>query len=487
MKNLLFLPILLIFLPLTIYTHRVTLEDIPHSQDEVAYLFQAKIFASGRLFLPSLPDPARRFFDQEFIVNNGKWFGKYPPGQPILLTLGQSIRAPWLINPLFGAAALILLFLLTDKLFSLKTALLTTLLFSLSPFNILISASFLSHTPTLFFTLLFFFSLIHIIQSPDKKPGVLNLLLGLSAGIVILLRPYNSLPLFFSLVVVFLLLPPLKIKQASFLPPLALLSLLFVFYNYALTGSFFTMPQQVYSPYDFIGFGLRGVEWGLYFTPQQAISNLGQNYQALASFLFAWPGLWLILFIPLALLPKPRRFSWLLLAFFACQILVYFFYFHPGTFLGPRYWFEASWVLLVLTAQGIVNSIEFLCRKLKTPSAATFILSLLVFIILYFSLESELPFLASFQGYNGMSRPKFTTPEKPSIVFVPGKENWQAYGQYFMLQSPILDQNQIIFARDRAIHNVPKNLPPVDNELLKEYFPSRKFYFFSGGTLQEIN
>ena len=64
------------------------LEKIPHSQDEAAYFFQAQIFSRGKLFLESLPGNLRRFFDQEFIVNNGKWYSAFPPGTSFILSLG---------------------------------------------------------------------------------------------------------------------------------------------------------------------------------------------------------------------------------------------------------------------------------------------------------------------------------------------------------------------------------------------------------------
>src|SRR5262249_8824267 len=57
------------------------LERMPHVQDSVAYLFQAKIFASGRLWADLPPTP--EFFEHEFVVmRDGRWFGKYPPGFP---------------------------------------------------------------------------------------------------------------------------------------------------------------------------------------------------------------------------------------------------------------------------------------------------------------------------------------------------------------------------------------------------------------------
>jgi hypothetical protein len=67
-------------------------ERVPHVNDEIAYLFQAKLFQSGRLYSPS--PCGREFFDFPHIINNGKWYSIYPPGFPLLLVFGLAFRAP---------------------------------------------------------------------------------------------------------------------------------------------------------------------------------------------------------------------------------------------------------------------------------------------------------------------------------------------------------------------------------------------------------
>ena len=69
------------------------LERIPNVQDDVTYLFQAQLFALGRLSAPAPPLP--EFFEQEFVLMyRDQWFGKYPPGQPLMLALGLLAGAP---------------------------------------------------------------------------------------------------------------------------------------------------------------------------------------------------------------------------------------------------------------------------------------------------------------------------------------------------------------------------------------------------------
>ena len=65
------------------------LRDTAITDDENVYTFTAQLIASGQLFRDSLPEPVRPFFNNQFIVNNGKWYGIYFPGHSVLLALGE--------------------------------------------------------------------------------------------------------------------------------------------------------------------------------------------------------------------------------------------------------------------------------------------------------------------------------------------------------------------------------------------------------------
>src|SRR5207253_1022984 len=73
-----YLPLTL-FMAGTVLTAAVcvlVLDGIPHVQDDVAYIFQARIFAHGRSWVPTPPGP--EFFANGFIeMFDGRWFTKY--------------------------------------------------------------------------------------------------------------------------------------------------------------------------------------------------------------------------------------------------------------------------------------------------------------------------------------------------------------------------------------------------------------------------
>jgi hypothetical protein len=93
----------------------------PLSMDEYAPLFQAGIFARGKLKASVAPELLPR------LVPQGRWFleaapsgeiiSGYWPGFALLLTPFTWLRCPWLLNPLIGGASLWVLWWLSHRLF----------------------------------------------------------------------------------------------------------------------------------------------------------------------------------------------------------------------------------------------------------------------------------------------------------------------------------------------------------------------------------
>ena len=84
----------------------------PLSMDEYAPFFQARIFARGRLhaqvppeLIPRLVPPFRWFIEAS---PSGAMVSTYWPGFALLLTPFVWVGCPWLLNPLLGGAALVL-------------------------------------------------------------------------------------------------------------------------------------------------------------------------------------------------------------------------------------------------------------------------------------------------------------------------------------------------------------------------------------------
>src|SRR6266850_316482 len=99
----------------------------PLSMDEYAPLFQARVFARGRLAAQVPPELVPRLipdFPRWFIeaAPSGAMLSAYWPGFALLLTPFVWIGCPWLLNPLLGGATLLLAWRLAGRLWPGTTA-----------------------------------------------------------------------------------------------------------------------------------------------------------------------------------------------------------------------------------------------------------------------------------------------------------------------------------------------------------------------------
>ena len=125
---------------------RLVLQDFPNSGDEYVYLYQAATLAEGRL---SNPLPVAPEFFQSFYVahENGRAFGTFPIGWPLVLAAAMRLQVPpVVVNPLFGVATLVAMYLLGRELYGPTVAVLAVAGTAISPFFLLNSASYFSHT-----------------------------------------------------------------------------------------------------------------------------------------------------------------------------------------------------------------------------------------------------------------------------------------------------------------------------------------------------
>jgi hypothetical protein len=154
-------------------------ERLPHLEDELAYLYQARIFAHGEIVINS-PQPARAYW-QPFVVDNsdtGHRFGKYTPGWPMLLSLGVIAGQPWVINAFFAALNVCLIYR-----------------FAFSPMALLLNATLMSHTSSLFFATLFIYAYWRIEQAESSYQWAI--IGGFGLGVLAISRPSTALAIAF--------------------------------------------------------------------------------------------------------------------------------------------------------------------------------------------------------------------------------------------------------------------------------------------------
>jgi hypothetical protein len=132
-------------LVLYLWIAQAVLSAKPLLIDEIAQVFQARIFATGSLFraVPEHPE----FFSSSLILNlDGKVFSQFPPGAPAMLALGALIDAEWVVVPVFAACSVLLFAAIVRRMEPRPgVALGASVLFAFAPFVVFMSGSHMNH------------------------------------------------------------------------------------------------------------------------------------------------------------------------------------------------------------------------------------------------------------------------------------------------------------------------------------------------------
>lgn len=368
---------------------------VPHVSDEVSYLFQARILASGRLWLdpPPVPDAFRA---QNVVLTGTRWCSLYPPGWPLLLSAGAAAAVPWLVAPLLTGLAVLGAARLGRLLYGEREALLGALLLAASPFTLLTGAGFMAHPAGLAAGL---FSLALLVEAERTGRAGKMAAAGLLAGLSAVVRPYTAATL---LLPAFAWIGARSLRAGTpprrFLPAVAagllpLGALLAV--QGATFGSPFLSGYRVYDPTIglFTFLGKRYEPWAL------LREHLPAYLSDLSGALWDLPGppFWWLL----ALLLAPAAGDGLLLASAAGLVLGQsLFWNYDVSHGGPRYAFEAVGALSLLSARAFLLLLERAGRLtarlglFATPSSRRLGASAAIAAVLLPPLLLRLPLLA---------------------------------------------------------------------------------------------
>jgi hypothetical protein len=270
------------------------------------------------------------------------------------------------------------------------------------------------------------------------------------------------------------------------------------------TGDPMLSPYVLFWPYDRLGFGPghgplpegNTIWLGL----SSAIAALGH----LANILHGWPALSLT-FIVLLFLFKPRRRADLFLVSTALSLLLaYVLYWTSGDVFGPRYAFEATSSLLVLSAAGIWRVWEFCAgQRLAGRPAAGWpalasgqgreegarpgwarrcgaALRTAVMLLMIVNLGLYLPWqLHVYRGLYGVTaEPREVLLEAGlhnALVIVRDENGWKDYAVAFSLNRPTLD-GDVVYANECA---------SLTEQLLSHY-PEREVYYYDGQSVRQV-
>jgi 4-amino-4-deoxy-L-arabinose transferase-like glycosyltransferase len=174
---------------LAVLFSRTVFERLPHLEDELAYLYQARVFASGHLTVDT-PSPSLAYW-QPFVVDyDGQRFGKYSPGWPATLAVGEALGAAWLINAWLAALTVALVYRLAREIYCAEAGAVAAVLVAFSPAALLLNASLMGHTSALFFTTLFLMAIWRFEREQFRLRWAA--LAGLALGMVLINRPLTA-------------------------------------------------------------------------------------------------------------------------------------------------------------------------------------------------------------------------------------------------------------------------------------------------------
>ncbi len=455
---------------------RVQYNGEPHIFDASAYLFSAKMYASGHLSVP-IPPAVDRFPGPFMVQFNGHWFGQYDPGTSLTLVPGVWLGVPWLVEPVLGTLALLGIGLIAARLYDRRVATLAVILGALSPFYSYLAASYLSHAVALFYLVWGLWTLIRFIHGGAGW----NLPLAAALfGMASLTRDQVTL-LFVGIVLLGIL--ALSCKQLLnnwrrwIVPALTSIVVALVFicihlgFNKLLTGNPWMSPRLLFFAGDHWGFG-PGVGFYGEHTLAAGFVTLDELLTSLAIDLFGWPFYLTLAFLAIPFLTrKAVGADWILLAGAVIMTGAYVGYFYHGIYLGPRYLFETLPFLLILTARGILmlGATGKEVSKMIVARLATIILliSLITCNLLYFmprQVELHRNYTGLPNGFHIDLAAVYHPPVHNAVVVT--SDYWIYPFVLFPLNDPML-HGDVIYAMAAN---------PADYAELRQAFPGRTLY-----------
>lgn len=475
--------------------HWVAFRGMLITPDEYAYLFQAELFAGGRLWAEAHPLP--EFFPAPFIADvQERLFSVFPHGWSFILVPGVWAGVPWLLNPLIGALTLILIHRMGLRHFDRPTARWAVIITLCSPFFLFNTATGFSHSSSLFLVMLIL--LLVLDGAGDRKGPEADRLSAESRGA----GPAAKAPLAFAIGLLsgmlaithhldlFFLVPALgyftfrrfslrtaAVRAACLVLGLVLPLAFLLWIWYLQTGNPLTTPISLYIPTtDFPG--EVGADGSLFtFMRKEAfyigIAHTTQWLLMLCVWVFPGAPLFVLPLLGVRKIPG----DWLILSGVAALAMGYFFYHSPGGWqYGPRFFYPALPGLALLVARGIVSSPDLASRILRRPVRCSWLPMAAVSLML-----AGAVFTAGVGSFLRFLSTNLTSPMRsireagaePAILFLDFED--PSHLTNATRNSPDFD-DPVLFCRDLGERNRD----------LMDYYPDRRYFFLDARGLMEL-
>lgn len=462
---------------------------LPHAPDEINYKYLAEAILDGRITTPL--HPHYEFF--HILYTNPTISGTYSIyqiGYSVFLAPFVFLNVPFLCNPLLNAVSVFLTGKIAEDFFGRKNAFVAMFLASFSVFTALLGGTLMAHSFCAVCTLgAFYFSLLAI-KNSGKKRIVFSVVSALFISFLMFIRPQNAL---FTLLFIVCYVFVFTDKESFFkLIPLmgcviSVFLVLFLYSNYVISGKFGEFKHTKYwniaePDDDCMGLGLgKGCKFGTYYEmPENGLTvPLAFKITAerlgyfVSDFVFS-PFMLLFLMLAFLLLKDKLEFkkSLILLSAYLVFLVVYFFYYYADNGYGARYYYECSFFLFPLIANGILLAY----KKSETFFNQPFLkrgvfVSALLFSSLIFQTFWTLPAMQFFYSKRSWGADVLLAQAleeknvREGVVFI-SPDFFYANGAALMNLHKI-DENRLIFALD---------LGYAANQNLMDYYKGKRFY-----------
>jgi len=384
------------------YVHFYVFHARPAFGDEMNYLIQGRILASGHVMLPQPQDV--EFFKigwMDLMVGDGKIWNFHAVGHSILLAIGFLLGNPSAVPPLVGGGLFAALFSLARRLVgSSLFAWLCVLVAASSQYVVTLAGSFMAHAPALLFVELAWLSLVIFWQTGRERHVVLA---GAFFGASFLVRPLSAV--LTAAVPCAILIGALFRRRVRFrtLMVAALLGLaiasLDAWRTYLTTGQF-TLAYMAKGPEANITLAnrwARGWPW--------RIQSLYLYYKYYHNRLFGLGFIGNLVFFFVPLVAAWRR-SWVWLSYVVIVLFwtVHSFLHFYGWGWEPRMVYEFSHLTMLLTAYGMwLLLIEGRGAGDRVNPVAAFVAVTLALSFLSYNFAVDLPrrFTREYANYSG--------------------------------------------------------------------------------------
>lgn len=403
---------------------------------------------------------------------SGLWETIRPPGLPLLVGMLWKLKLPYVffsevVTVLFGAGAIVLSYLIANKLFNRKAAMLAAALLATSPWFYLYSSYILTEVPSAFLALLSLYLFI-------RKRYAFS---GAAAAIALLFKFPNGLLLavFAAVIIAHSIIKKLPLKYQ--LPHLMKVFAAF----FAVTLPFFVFNYIFYRPFSSNAFdaAFRPIILGAWHqsNPSKAIGDVLYSYSfylieafrqhfvlvfAIAAVFLFWKGKWF------------ADIGKLLLAAFLFAYMAYFTYV-PNK--DVRYLLPFLPVICIFAAAAFIEVFGFFLSFRKTPAVVLMIVASASLLALSFS-------VAAYKDYHFYSwRP---SAEPPVVSGLYGSIAHLGITGHVLTSEPVFAayNDNLFLAYYDTSSGVPKSLKPswdvASRPLEAVIFSPQSFHCFSG-------